>query len=336
MGRNFEFAGSVVSQVFDLQAFDMGAINHESIINFSNSLITLSRQGFASLESATISGGIDAVTYQFGLRVNEFVSGGAQLNTNFDKAFMLHSPQHQVWLAFMPQNESVDANLNGYNYPEIPNNYALAYFYGVQDKAGQPINQWVDFTGVGFAVSSGWVDENGDIYLGSYFGDVYKAFVNGATEFERNPSTPSTKAIFTSAFMTGDHSLDDDLDKAKTLKNLELFWYTDVGVTANLAVYYDGKEDGIIISNQRAGSTGDIALYDNATSLYDSGSLYSFTSNASMHTAPPGIGNTIRILVEWDSEYKVSPGVYKTNAGSLHALSSSLLELGGKNFRRRK
>ncbi len=315
---------------FNRQALDLGAINQESVVNFANDIWVLNKQGIGSLTSATASGGIDALTYQQGIRVNSLITQSAQ-NSAFNKSFMIHVPARQIIWAFMPESQKTDNLSNGIDYGvgNTPMNMSVCFKYGVTDQAGQIVNHWYTRSGAGWGFPCAWTNGQ-DLYVGSYFGDVYKVF--SGEEYERNPLTPSVRQPITSTVETGDNTITGDIRTRKQLRNITAHWFTEGQLEADLTFYVDEKEIGETYSKTvgtgDAGTTWGRFSWGNA--------LWAATGQkpADMKVSPAGIGTTWRFRAEWKSQRENSEGNMIPNRGSLLGISGDI-SLGGRILNRK-
>ena len=275
---------------------EIGAINHECIVNFNNNVYSMSRQGIGNFDAATTSGGIYAFSYQDGARINPLIQLSAR-NNNFDQAFSLHCPERQLIVFSMPETLETSATKNGYPYPEAPNDLSIGFRYGVNVKGGEEVvNCWFTMKGMGWGWSCGCVNEK-NVFWGDYIeGQIYKWF--SGTEFQRNPSQPETEVPFTSRYETGDMVLETPETMYKNLLELILNWYVATGIESRVTIFYDGKEEGQGLTyNLNFG--GEAATY--GTAVYGT-SLYSYETVVSLRCAPSDGGRKVRIKIEWNSK----------------------------------
>lgn len=293
--------------VFSNISKDIGAINQECVINYLNDLYSMSSRGIGALSA--VENEVQSTILQAGIQINSFIQNGS-LNESFDKSFIIHCKERNTIWATLPFGADTGAFNEGITYPEIPNNLTLSYTYAIQTATGEIVSDWSTRQGAGWAWSCADVDGR-DIYLGSYFGDIYKAFEGN--EYERNPDTPNTNQPILSSLETGDLNLGTDLTQYKEVLDLIFKWFVPVGLTANFTFIWDGKEAGTITITKSTGGATGASLWDVA--LWDA-NLWTEERNADMNITPADGGRSLRILVEWYSEID---GI--SNHGSLYALT---------------
>ena len=293
--------------VFNNISKDIGAINQECVINYLNDLYSMSSRGIGALSA--IENEVQSTILEAGIQINSLIQSGA-MNAAFNKSFMIHCKERNtIWIS-LPSGADIGNTNEGFAYPETPMNLTIAYTYAIQTATGAIVSSWTTRQGTGWGWSCADVDGR-DIYLGSYFGDIYKAF--SGDEYERNPTTTSTRQPILSTFETGDLNLGSDLTQYKEVLDLIFKWFLPVGLTANFTFIWDGKETGTINITKTGGGSSGASLWDVA--LWDIG-LWTEERSADMNVTPADGGRSLRILVEWYSEIDAV-----SNHGSLYALT---------------
>lgn len=311
-------AGNNRFGVFTAFAQGIGAVNHRCSIPFLNSIYTLSKQGIGGLSN--VADDISAAILQEGIRVNPLIKD-ASLNLDFSKAFGFHCPERQIIWFTMPQTAGTSTTYEGITYPETPNNLSICYKYALTTSTGEITDFWYTRNGPGWAWSCVFVDGK-DIYLGSYFGDIYKLF--DGNEYERNPSTPNTRQPITSYIESGDMNFETGFTKYKELASLNTHWYVDAGLTANFYAVWDESDVpigsiGKVIGGAAGAALWDVALWDVA--------YWSDAINTDVDVTPPDGGRTLRLIVEWDSEIDSI-----ANHGAFYGMSGTIID-GGRILR---
>lgn len=302
---------------FSLLASDIGAINQNSIVNFANDVLLLDKNGIGAFESSTQSGGIDVMTYEFGLRVNGLIREASK-NQAFENCFAVHNPYRQEIMWFMPKNEFTSPVENSdFFYPETPNNLCIVYNYGVQEINNQPISFWSTREGYGWGWAAGSSSE-GRTFLASYYGAIYELYIGA--EYERNPSRPDTLVPIESLIETGDLSFSSDIRKTKQLSYVNWEWYVKEEVVFDNAFAYD--ESRVYGNNQKNLKVRlvDIKLIpdlwnsgdwtNNMDDIWLDPDLYLDYQPANHKVYPMGLGKTVRLQVKWSS-YKIVEEVNK-------------------------
>ena len=300
---------SVPVTTFNRLANDIGVINQECIINFANDVYLLNSQGLGSFGSATNSGGVDASTYEAGIRINPLIQESS-LNSAFENSFALHCPQRQLIWFFMPASSATSEYEYGYTYPETPMSMTIGFSYGVMDKSGQAVNNFYTFLGPGWGWSCACVYGK-EIFLGSYNGDIYKFGVGD--EFERDWNNLSSPCYITSSLETGDLVLENGVDNFKSLKELFLYWHVDANIQADITVFWNSKNEGKTYFNKNTNNILTGGVY--GSGLYGA-SAYAFPNNANMYLSPTDAGRSVRLKIDWLSTRSDSLGNTVSNHGA--------------------
>jgi len=311
-------AGSNRFGVFTAFAQGLGAINQNCTLQFLNNIYTLSNRGIGGLSS--VADEVSASVLAEGIRVNSLIQEAA-LNASFSKAFSIHCPERQIIWFCMPKDASTSGDLNDITYPETPMSFTIGYKYALRTQTGEITDYWYTREGAGWGWSCAFVDGK-DIYVGSYFGDIYKLFEGD--EYERNPSTPNTRQPLTSSLETGDMELDTGWTQYKEISDLATHWYVDVGLSADFTAYWDEKDAGVQSLNKRIGAAAGASLWDVA--LWDV-AYWTQAQNVDVNITPPDGGRTLRLMVDWLSEID---GV--ANHGLFTGMSGTVID-GGRVLR---
>jgi hypothetical protein len=311
-------AGNNRFGVFTAFAQGLGAINQNCTLQFLNNIYTLSDRGIGGLSS--VADEISATVLQEGIRVNPLIQEAAE-NADFSKAFSIHCPKRQIIWFFMPKDNSTTSDLNGITYPETPMSFTIGYKYALRTQTGEITDYWYTREGAGWGWSCSFVDGK-DIYVGSYFGDIYKVF--DGDEYERNPTTTSTRQPITSTFESGDMELDTGWTQYKEISDLTTHWYVDVGLSADFFAYWDEKDTGVQSLNKQIGAGTGASLWDVA--LWDV-DYWTEAQNVDVNITPPDGGRSLRLKVEWDSEIDEI-----SNHGLYTGLSGTIID-GGRVLR---
>lgn len=313
IGQPADTPGTNRFGVFTQFSKDIGAINQECVINFLNDLFSLSARGIGQFTA--VNNEINGAILEAGVRINSLIQD-ASWNQNFDKAFAYHCKERNTIWFTMPKDTSVTASYEGYTYPEIPNTLTIGYRYALRTATGGTVDNWYTREGPGWAWSC--MTCNGpDVYLGSYFGDVYKAYEGN--EYERNPSTPNAHAVITSLLETGDMNWTGSMTQGFSVRLLNVHWRVPVGLKVNFKSAWDGAETGpealeFNVGDGTGASEWDVALWDVANWVLE--------SDVNVEVTPPDDGRTLRLIAEWDSETdEDNDGNYISNHGILYGIS---------------
>ena len=298
--------------VFNNISKDIGAINQECVINYLNDLYSMSSRGIGALSA--IENEVQSTILEAGIQINSLIQSGA-MNAAFNKSFMIHCKERNtIWIS-LPSGADIGNTNEGFAYPETPMNLTIAYTYAIQTATGAIVSSWTTRQGTGWGWSCADVDGR-DIYLGSYFGDIYKAF--SGDEYERNPATSSTRQPILSTFETGDLSLESSLTQYKEVLDLIIKWFVPVGLTADFTAIWDGAETGLQSLNKAIGNGVGASLWDVA--LWDVG-LWTEERNVDVNVTPPDGGRSLRLKIDWYSEINEV-----SNHGSVYALTGLISE----------
>jgi len=318
VGQSDDTPGTNRFGVFSNVAKDIGAINQECVINYLNDLYSMSARGIGSLSA--VENEVQSTVLEAGIQINSLIQTGA-LNAAFNRSFIVHCKDRTTIWASLPSGAEINTTNEGFEYPETPMNLTLSYTYALQTATGQIVSDWTIRRGVGWGFACADVDGR-DIYLGSYFGDIYKAF--SGDEYERNPATPSESQPILSIFETGDLDLGTGLTQYKEILDLIVKWFIPVQLRANFTAIWDGAEVGTTSPDKIVGNGSEAALWDVA--LWDVG-LWTDEANVDVNITPPNGGRSLRLLVKWLS---VIDGI--SNHGALYGLTGILSD-GGRLLR---
>lgn len=318
-----------LTAVFNMLGVDIGTVSQHTIINFANDLVMMSSKGIGTFRSATESGGIDANTYEAGIRINDLIKKASQ-SIGFENSFALHCPARQLIMYFMPSDIVSE---NGYSYPEPANDLAVCLKYGVQTKApsGDNLDVSVFFTryGKGWAWASAWVDKE-KIYLGSYFGDIYELYTSD--EYERNPFSPDEIVPITSTIETGDMYIGATRKQYFSLMDLEYRFFVLDYVQASISIYWNECETGAIYPNKKSRSICNNEILEGEYAIWGDGEddmIYGWdmglwggedelTYNTHIRLNPSGAGQSVRMKIEWDS---LRGGIDDLNWGAFYGIT---------------
>lgn len=282
--------GSVIEATFNRLALDLGVINPDCIVNFSNDVYLLNSQGVGGFSSATASGGVDVLTYSNSLPVNELIRN-ASSSSAFKNSLAVHLPSKQMILFFVPESSATATEQYDFTYEELPLDFAicLKYGYGVGE-TGEALNSWFTMGGAGFAISSAWTDNEDNLYLGTHLGNIFKAFSGNSFEEER---------IIQSVYETGD-LFSDSLNQRKSLQNINFHLALRRPVKATCKIYFDGKNNpDFILSKFSSNVNLESLVWGFArwgSSIWVGEILSQLTFN------PVGIGSNIRLNLSFDSK----------------------------------
>jgi hypothetical protein len=318
--------------VFSTFASDLGCINSDCSVNFNNDLVVLSTQGLGKFTPALNSGGIDAMTYQYGVNVNSLIQEVSS-NGSFGDSWAIHCPARQLIWFNMPSSRSAGVSKNGYRYPSTPMGLSICLHYGVQLIQGAVVDVWCTRSGAGWGFNCGFVDGE-DMYLGSYYGDVYKCFAS--QEYERKPDAPNTRAVVKSTYKSGDLDLDGSFLSYKQLQPIFAHFFITVDCIARIGVAWNLSESYVqhIKSTISSGVAG--GLYD--TALYNEG-LYAFDRAGDIRCTPTGGGEFVRFNIDWYSQviaedfplFTGDPPIGNHNIASLFGIKG-VFNLGGRSL----
>ena len=317
-----KLVGSEVVSDFGLTGVNLGTINGDTMIAFSNDLISVDKNGIGGFSFATSSGNVEALSNQLGARVNPLIQASANLKADelTRGAFAVHCVDRQVIWLFFPSSAS-SISLNGWSYPEAPSDLCIQYQYSVVNKEGGISAFWSIRKNEGWAWSCACVVGK-RVFLGSYFGDVYELFIGDKAE--PNPADPSTDIAIESIIETGDWDL-GDLTKYKKFNQLWFNFNLIGSIQFDLTVYYNSSETGKTYSG--LGQLVQVARWDVAQWDVDQ---WAGLSSLDLRGTPKGGGKLVRLKIKMKS---LVDGV--SNRACLYGLSA-ILELGDNALKYRK
>lgn len=327
MGIDIALNAGVSTLTFNNNGVDIGAVSSRGILQHGNDLWILTKNGIKGFNAVLEgSGGISAFS-SLSQRVDKLIIQSAE-NTAFENSFLLHHPEKQKVRAFLPKDASVSNKIGNITYPEIPNNYAICYGYGVFSKTPGNPNGEAYYTrgGDGFAFATGCI-HNGKMILGDYFGNIYELDSSKCSSTGINGET-ITSQWETSLMMFG---LGWELRKrivewtvhARGFGNLQLNCTISIG--ENRTPFK--KKDVNVTMSSGMNSGDEIAVYNE--SLYNSAAVYQDVNNAfvKFRMQPPGWGYAFGLNFNFDSKINVN-GELKNNILWLYAFSGKI-EKGG-------
>jgi hypothetical protein len=312
VGQSDDTPGTNRFGVFSNISKDIGAINQECVVNYLNDLYSMSPRGIGALSA--VENEVQSTILEAGIQINPLIQSGA-MNTAFEKSFLIHCKErNSIWLN-LPSGSDIGNTNEGFVYPETPMNLTIGYTYAIMTATGEIVSSWYTRRGAGWGWACAEIDGR-DVYLGSYFGDIYKAF--DGDEYERNPLTASTRQPILSTFETGDLSLESSLTQYKEVLDLIVKWFVPVSLTSDFTAIWDGAERGLqslnkVVSFGLGASLWDVALWDVA--------LWTEERNVDVNVTPPDGGRSLRLKTSWYSEID---GV--SNHGSVYALTGLISE----------
>lgn len=329
MATEVVLSGGARAMTFNNNGVDIGAVSADAIIQFGNDLWILTEGGIRGF-NATLdgSGGVAAFSTSPVSGINRLIKKSS-LNTAFSNAFAVHHTNKKKIRIFLPRDESTGTSQNGFTYPEVPNDYALNYGYGVLPKwEGNPRGEalWAR-GGAGFAFSCA-CEHKGRLFLGDYFGNIYEMDCEDAGD-DHIPVPGETHQIIYSQFESPFVKFGgggDTFDSKKSLVNLVLHG------RSNDEVQYDIEATLVLdkppyekvlptISKLSGSSESSVAIYDDGVSLYDS-SLYGAEDGIpnKIVIKPPGWFNAIGVNNKAASKRLVN-GSYRSNAIWIYAVT---------------
>ena len=309
-------AGNNRFGVFTSFASGLGAVNQQCTLSFNNDIFTLTNQGIGSLSSA--SDDISSVVLEAGIKVNSLIQESG-LNVDFNKSFAFHCPERQLIYFTMPLASSTSAISQAITYPETPMNLSICYKYALQTQTGQITDFWSTRSQDGWGWSSVFINGK-DIYLGSYFGDIYKLYEGD--EYERNPSTPTTHQPITSTAEWGDWDLETGYTQYKEIADLTLNYYVYNGFVGDYYAYWDEADYGVSSLQKDVGSIIGASQWGIAKWGI---SKWAGSQNAEVNITPPDGGRTIRLKQQFMSERLVN-GNYISNHAIFNGLSGNIID----------
>lgn len=308
--------GVNLQAVFTRSGTQLGSVSSKSNINFYNSLLTLNKYGIGSFESATTSGGIIAGSFDFGKRVNPLIQEASN-QAVLSKSFAIHCPKRQLVMWFVPTPEAATSEY-GFNYPETPINRAICLRYGLMTRGGNVLDIWTWREGAGWAFSSAWEHE-GEIYLGSYFGKIYKLF--DGDDYEILPS--GTAQPIQTTIESGDWIINlDDVSALFNITNLKAHFKVSNQFSVDFEIAENGNEFGAEYKSNQIGIGGaNTGFYDDANTIYDTTDSYASQLTSFVEIRPASQGNrkpfANRVKATWLSKVQNAQGQYISNHGAL-------------------
>lgn len=315
-----QLAAGARTVTFNNNGVDVGAVSADAIIQFGNDLWLLGKSGIKGFNSVLGgSGGIGAITQSPVARLDKYIEE-ASLNSAFENAFALHNPVTRKIRFFMTESSTTNASQNGFSYPEIPNDSAICYGYGVLPQMDSNPRGEAYWTrgGAGFAFSSGCV-YRGRTFLGDYFGNIYELEADDSGD-DYIPSSGSNQ-IITSTWETGDWTFGQDFNIIKSHPEYTLHVRTSRQILMNFDFYKNQAETSHL---------GQMVKYSNPSSestlIYGTGlwgtNLWGSEGGAvdQINIRPAIWGNSIRMKMSFPSKRLVG-GVYVSNAVNMFGMS---------------
>jgi len=341
------FADSTISAVFDRVGVDIECINADCIVGFLNDLWILGSTGIKGFSAVANQDGVAALVQSASLPVDSLIQE-ASASTGFQNAFMVHfSSLRKIWI-FLPKNTESSLEMDGFIYPEVPNNYAICYNYGISTSDGRISNIWYTRGGKGWAVASACEDKN-EIVLGGYFGDIYGitpffgndfheplvnyySFTDTYEDFEgnliANPTLTQLNTPITSIYETGDWTF-ENYEQEKRLEEIKFLFLAETRIYANFEFYYNGDSSGVAYLNKPSNSLSpfNVGVWD--VSNWDE-SVWGGDFTQWIRVRPSGHGRSIRTKFYLDSTLQNDDGTdYNNNYISLFGISGNI-DMGGK------
>lgn len=321
-------SGAVVEATFNRIGVDIECLNADSVISFLNDIWILGRTGVKGFTAVANQDGIAALVQSASLPIDPLILRANQ-SSAYPNTFISHfSNQRKIWI-FCPKGSETSAVQNGITYPEVPNDYALCYTYGLTADNGTIVNDWYSRGGAGWAVSAAC--ENGtQIIAGSYFGDIYSIGTGQAgTASDDYELVGATHRPIESIYETGDWIF-DNFNMNKRLEMLEVRFLGDRQVKADFTICYDGRPDGVlfpnILSNAQAGGAGiwGSGLWGTAT--------WAANYSQFMRLRPGGYGKSVRTKISVMSKISNDAGVtYSSNYMTIYGLAGRHQKAQGAN-----
>lgn len=279
--------GGGVEASFSRLSVNLGCENPDSIVNFSNDVLVLSRSGIGGFSSATGSGGIDALTYSASNRIQELLRLSSQ-SSAFSRSFAIHHPARQIIWFFLPESANSSVSQYGFDYDEVPIDQVLAINYGSNSDptTGQPVLVWYRRGGPGWAISTAWIHE-GELYLGSQSGNIFRAF----SGYGHEADTPIQSVYESGEWLFGEES--------KRMSELVAHLQVESRAVGDFQFTYGGRNRAVTYPNKASrDASGDSLVWD--LGLWGSanwGGLY----NSSITVRPAGSGKSLALKLTVNS-----------------------------------
>lgn len=332
MATEVVLTGSTRAMTFNNNGVDIGAISPDAIIQFGNDLWVLTPAGIKGF-NATLdgSGGVATFASSPVAGIDKLINK-ASLNDAFSRSFAVHHTNKRKIRVFMPRDEATSASQNGVTYPEVPNDYALCYGYGVLPKwEGNPRGEalWAR-GGAGFAFSCG-CEHKGRLFLGDYFGNIYEMDCEDAGD-DNIPVPGETNQPIYGTFQTPFMKCGNTgatFDSKKSITSVTLHGRSndevEYDIEATLVIDKAPYEKVLPTISKVTGATGlTNAIYDDGVSLYDA-SLYAAEDGIpnKITIKPPGWWNALGINNKAVSKRLVN-GSYKSNTIWMYAVTGRI------------
>jgi hypothetical protein len=326
MATEVALNGGIRTVTFNANGVDIGAVSPDALIQFGNDLWILTKTGIKGFNTVLAgSGGVSSFSNSPVSGINRLVEESAR-NSAFSNAFAVHHAEKKKIRIFLPRNASTSAIQNGFNYGEIPNDYALCYGYGLlpQWEGNQNGEGLYARGGAGFAFSCGCVHK-GRLFLGDYFGNIYEIDCEDAGD-DYIPLPGESHQVIYGQWCTPYMRFGQSYFNKKRIVEILLHGYSSDNVEYNFNVTKLLKQAPYEVDLPTltilSGNTGTSDVY--GTAIYGT-SIYGAESGVpnKISIRPPGWANAFGIK-NWFPSKRLVNGLYRSNHIWIYGVSGKV------------